>query len=263
MQSTVSKREMSSLQSFFTNDRTMLALVLVNTLFIFVGGYFTSSRFFIWADSLFTLLFVTEIVVKLSAYGWKGYWKDGWNKFDFILTLIALPSLANLFADTGLVTHFLLSLRSLRVFKSFRLFKFIPNIESLLRGIKLAVKTSLIVCVAFLVLLFIVSIISTTLYGNIAPQYFGDPGISLFTIFRYFSGDDWATFPLVIGRETPDLVARLTRMGYAVLYFFGGVMGLSLVNSIFVDAMANDNNDELMAKLEELEKKLDKLNESR
>ena len=38
-----------------------------------------------------------------------------------------------------------------------------------------------------------------------------------------------------------------------------------LVNtrSIFVDAMANDNNDELMAKLEELEKKLDKLNESR
>ena len=38
-----------------------------------------------------------------------------------------------------------------------------------------------------------------------------------------------------------------------------------LVNTlfIFVDAMANDNNDELMAKLEELEKKLDKLNESR
>lgn len=38
MQSTVSKREMSSLQSFFTNDRTMLALVLVNTLFIFVDA---------------------------------------------------------------------------------------------------------------------------------------------------------------------------------------------------------------------------------
>ena len=43
------------------------------------------------------------------------------------------------------------------------------------------------------------------------------------------------------------------------------MLALVLVNTlfIFVDAMANDNNDELMAKLEELEKKLDKLNESR
>ncbi len=259
MKTSVSKPEMNTLQSFFTNDRIMLALVFVNTLFIFVGGYFTSSRFFIWVDSLFTVLFLMEIAAKVSTYGWKDYWKDGWNKFDFIITLVAVPSLANLFADTGLFTHILLLSRSLRVFKSFRLFKFIPNIESLIRGVKLAVRTSFIVCVAFLVLLFIVSIISTTLYGNIAPEFFGDPGISLFTIFRYFSGDDWATFPLVIGRETPDLVARLTRTGYAILYFFGGVMGLSLVNSIFVDAMANDNNDEVLAKLEQLEKKLDEL----
>ncbi len=262
MKTSVSKPGMNTLQSFFTNDRIMLAVVFINTLFIFVGGYFTSSRFFIWVDSFFTILFLVEIVAKVNAYGWKEYWKDGWNKFDFIITLLAVPSLANLFADTDLFTHILLSLRTLRVFKSIRLFKFIPHIENLLKGVKLAVKTSLIVCVAFVVMLFIVSIISTTLYGKIAPEFFGDPGISLFTIFRYFSGDDWATFPLVIGRETPDLVARLTRTGYAILYFFGGVMGLSLVNSIFVDAMVGDNNDEVLAKLEQLEKKLDELNKT-
>jgi len=44
MKTSVSKPEMNTLQSFFTNDRIMLALVFVNTLFIFVGGYFTSSR---------------------------------------------------------------------------------------------------------------------------------------------------------------------------------------------------------------------------
>ena len=245
------------MKKIFTNDRIMLALVLINTLFIFVGGYFDSSRFFVWCDAFFTLLFLTEIFVKLRVYGWKAYWKDGWNKFDFIITLLAVPSLCNLFADTGLTTHFLLSLRALRVFKSFRLFKFIPNIEGLVKGIKLAMRTSLIVCIAFVVLLFLVSIVSTSLFGNIAPEYFGDPGISLFTIFRYLSGDDWATFPLVISKRTPDLVARLTRAGYAILYFFGGVMGLSLVNSIFVDAMAHDNNDEVLAKLEQLEKKLE------
>ena len=35
---------------------------------------------------------------------------------------------------------------------------------------------------------------------------------------------------------------------------------MSLVNSIFVDAMAADNNDEVLEKLNQLEKKLDKMN---
>ena len=36
-------------------------------------------------------------------------------------------------------------------------------------------------------------------------------------------------------------------------------MGMSLINSIFVDAMAEDNNDEVMEKLRQLEEKLDEL----
>jgi voltage-gated sodium channel len=39
----------------------------------------------------------------------------------------------------------------------------------------------------------------------------------------------------------------------------GGIIGMSLVNSIFVDAMAADNNDEVLKKLNRLEKKLDNL----
>jgi voltage-gated sodium channel len=34
---------------------------------------------------------------------------------------------------------------------------------------------------------------------------------------------------------------------------------MSLVNSIFVDAMAADNNDEVLEKLNQLEKKIDKI----
>ncbi len=43
------------------------------------------------------------------------------------------------------------------------------------------------------------------------------------------------------------------------LLFMGGIIGMSLVNSIFVDAMAADNNDEVLEKLSQLEKKLDKM----
>lgn len=243
----------------FTNDKLMFALVVVNTITIFIGGYFSSSRIFVWIDSFFTLLFFAEATVKINVYGWKDYWSDGWNRFDFIITLVAVPSLMNIFVETGYATNILLSLRVLRVFKSFRLLKFIPNISGLLRGIGIAIKTSFLVCIAFAVLLLIISILSFTIFNKISPELFGDPGLSLFTIFRLFSGDGWSEIPSAIAENSSELVGRLSRIVFATLFFIGGILGLSLVNSIFVDALAGDNNDELLRRIDGLEKKIDDL----
>lgn len=120
-------------------------------------------------------------------------------------------------------------------------------------------KASLIVSIAFAVLLLIISILSSTLFGKTAPELFGDPGMSLFTIFRLFTGDGWTEIPIQIAENSSEFIGRLVRIVFAVLFFLGGILGLSLVNSIFVDAMAGDNNDEVLLKLEELEKKLDSL----
>jgi len=39
----------------------------------------------------------------------------------------------------------------------------------------------------------------------------------------------------------------------------GGIIGLSLINSIFVDTMVSDNNDDLKEQICSLEEKIDKL----
>ncbi len=247
------------IKAFFTNDRTILTLVVINTITIFIGGYWQSSRTFLWIDSFFTIIFLLEAVVKIREYGWSCYWRENWNKFDLLITLIAVPSLLNLFIETGVATNILLSLRALRIFKSFRLLKFIPNINGLLKGIGLAMKASLIVTIAFAVLLLIVSILFSSIFGTISPELFGDPGVSLFTIFKLFTGDGWSEIPLEIAENSSELLGRLVRILFAVLFFAGGILGLSLVNSIFVDAMASDNNDEVLQKLESLEKKIDDL----
>lgn len=249
----------SSLKSFFTNDRIMLALVVINTVTIFIGGYGQASRLFVWIDAFFTILFLCEAIVKIGTYGWSNYWRENWNKFDFIITMIAVPSLVNLFMGMGFSTSILLSLRSLRVFKSFRLLKFIPNINELLKGIGLALKASLIVSIAFIILLLIISILSSSLFGTIVPDLFGDPGVSLFTIFKLFTGDGWSEIPMEIAANSTAFMGRMVRVLFAVLFFVGGILGLSLVNSIFVDAMASDNNDEVLEKLKELEKKIDEI----
>ena len=145
---------MESLKRFFTNDHIMLVLVLINTGILFINGFIPNQEgTFLVIDSLFTLLFLFEAVVKIRERGFSGYWSDGWNRFDFIIVLLALPSCVNIFGEVLPGTSVLLSLRTLRAFKSFRLLKFIPNIDSILNGIKLAFKASYIVAIGLLILL--------------------------------------------------------------------------------------------------------------
>lgn len=251
---------MEPVKRFFTNDSIMLVLVLINTGIIFVSGFITSQGgALLVVDSLFTLLFLFEAMVKIQVKGFSEYWSDGWNRFDFIIVLLALPSCVNLFGLALPGTNVLLSLRTIRAFKSFRLLRFVPNIDSLLNGVKLAFKASFIVAIGMIVLLFVFSIITTFLFGSAAPEYFGNPALSVYSIFRLFTIEGWYDMPEAIAANSGSAMGIFARIYFSILLFLGGIIGMSLVNSIFVDAMAADNNDEVLEKLSQLEEKLDKL----
>ena len=77
---------MEPLKRFFTNDKIMLVLVLINTGIIFASGFASGkAELFPIIDSLFTLLFLVEAVVKIRVSGFSGYWSDGWNRFDLMI----------------------------------------------------------------------------------------------------------------------------------------------------------------------------------
>ncbi len=250
------------MKSFFLNQKNILILVFLNLVVILMVGFFPNDYVLFYIDAFFTILFVVEAIFKISYYGFKNYWSDNWNKFDFIVTLLAVPSSANLFVDSHFATtNVLLSLRTLRVFKSFLLIRFIPNIDKLITGVKLACKASLMVIMGFTVLMLVTSIITSALFGEIVPEMFGNPAKSIYTTFRLFSVEGWY--------DIPDLIASRSSVGYAVfakiyfcfLLFTGGIIGMSLINSIFVDAMVADNNDEVLDKLNEIEEKINKLSD--
>lgn len=248
---------MEWVRRFFTNDIVMLVLVFINTGIIFVSG-FTSGQeeILLFIDSMFTMLFVIEAVIKIQVSGFSGYWSNGWNKFDFVIVLLALPSCLNMIGYTMPATSVLLSLRTMRAFKSFRLLQFVPNIENLLNGIKMAFKASLLVAIGMVVLLLVFSIVTTSLFGGIAPEYFGNPALSVYSIFRLFTIEGWYEMPEAIAANSGTGMAVFARVYFSVLLFMGGIIGMSLINSIFVDAMVADNNDDVLKKLEELEEKL-------
>lgn len=249
--------KVSTMKNLLLNDRFVLLLIALNTLLVFTDGIIADDIWMEYADDLFTVIFCAEAIAKIHTFGWRTYWNNGWNRFDFVIVLLALPSLSNLFMEGDMIgTHVILSLRAMRIFKSFLLFRYIPNISNILNGIRLAVRSSIFICVAYGVFLIVFSVLTYALFGNDAPEYFGTPIMSMYSIFRLFTIEGWYEMPEAVAACGGVAMGVLARLYFALLLFVGGILGMSLVNSIFVDAMVSDNNDLVMEKLDQIEKEL-------
>jgi voltage-gated sodium channel len=247
----------------FLNDRFIILIILLNSAIILIEGFrfdFADNVGLVVLDHIFTIIFVIELIVKVKVYGVKGYFNSNWNKFDFILVVLALPSLASLFLDTSVTDlDFLLALRILRIFKFFRFIRFIPKIDKIINGVLRATKASLLIIIAFFIFNFTISVISCFLFRNIAPEYFSNPIISFYSIFKVFTIEGWYEIPDAMTNDTSPTIAFLIRLYFIIILFVGGIFGLSLVNSIFVDAMVSDNNDDLEDEIRTLHHKIDTL----
>lgn len=253
------RKRLNIITKLFLNDRFILLLIVFNSFTIFGEGFEGFGKNILYyitlVDSLITILFLIEAVVKINHFGWKTYIGSAWNKLDFILVLLSLPSIILLVLHSqshGL--SFLLIFRVFRVFKFFRLFKFIPGIEALIKGVQRALKASVFALFGFFLLNFIISILSCYLFKDISPKHFGDPIRAMYSTFKVFTIEGWYEIPDKIAQTSTNFNAFAIKFYFVLVLIVGGILGLSLVNSIFVDSMVMDNNDDL-------EKKIDLLNE--
>ena len=144
--------------------------------------------------------------------------------FWVIWVLLSIPSLIFYFIPTiSFDVSVLLILRVLRVFRFFRLIHAVPRFARMATNFARAMRQSYAVFVGLLVMIVVFSMIGTSLFKDIAPEYFSS------------------------------------------VLIVGCIIGMSLLNSIFVDAMVSDNNNDvedklnsIESKLAELQKKLDK-----
>ena len=250
------------IKKLFLNDRFILLLIILIAAVIFVGGFDIGDRnnyILSVIDNSITMLFIVELIVKLKFYGIK-YFASSWNKFDFILIILSIPALfAFLFKLDDVDFSFLLVFRAMRVLKSYRFLKFIPGLELLIKGIHRALKASLIAIFGFVVYVFIIGIFSFNLFKEISPKYFHNPFTALYTTFKLCTLEGWSEIPEQITSNLSPTISFLTYLYFVLIVLSGGILGLSLVNSIFVDAMVSENNADIEKKIDRIESKLDLL----
>ncbi len=249
------------LRRLLLTQEGIMILISLNAIVIFLLSFpaLAQNSWLLAFDFLFLLLFVLEAIWKMRLYGVQAYFQSGWNVFDFSIVLVSLPSLV-LVMNPAQDLSFLIVLRLLRFFRMLRLLRFVPDVHVIIHGLMRALRASVMVLLVMVMGNFLLSILSCHLFAEMDPKHFGDPLRAFFSVFQILTLEGWI--------EVSEGVASATQSawgGYVVRLFFlslvigGGIFGLSLANAIFVDEMTLDNNRDLEAKMDRLQRDLDRL----
>ncbi len=249
------------MKKLFLSDTFIFIVIFLNAFVIFLEESNVVSPILDILDIVCSIIFLIEMVVKHIELGFKAYWSDGWNKLDGILVILSIPSILMYFLPLDMVDmSVLLTLRLLRILRVFRVMHFFPDFAKIVNGFKLAMSQSYAVLLSFFVIIVIFGLINCSLFRDFAPEYFGDPLRSIFSVFQMFTIEGWYDIPNAVadGSGSP-MLGHIISVYFCLLLILGGIIGMSFINSVFVDAMVSDNNDDVKEELDELRKKLDEI----
>ena len=252
------------INKIFLNDKFIMFVILLNSCIIYLQVAGHHGALISGIDVTCTLIFLIEMLVKHIHLGVRGYWRKGWNKLDGTLTLLSIPSIIELFIPNGYASlSILMIFRLLRVLRFFRVLHFFPNFSKLIKAFTQAMRQSYAILLSFAVIIVIFGLLNCSLFGKAAPEHFETPLRSIYAVFQICTVEGWYEIPNTVAEYygASSVVAEFVRLYFCALLILGGIIGMSFINSIFVDAMVADNNDDVMNKLDELQKSIDELKE--
>ncbi len=134
-----------------------------------------------WIDRLALFVFTLEMLAKLWVYRLR-FFSSGWNVFDLSIVAISwIPSIGPLAV-----------LRALRILRVLRLISIVPQMRTVV-GALFKSLPGMVSVIAVLMLIFYVSaVISTKLFGQAFPHWFGGLGESMYTLFQIMTLESWS-----------------------------------------------------------------------
>lgn len=166
-------------------QRAVVAVILLNAV---VLGLETDARVMGAAGGLVLAIdraclavFVVELAARLVAYG-RSFWSSGWRVFDLLVVGVALVPGSGPFAV----------LRALRVLRVLRLLTVVPSLRRVVAAFLHAIPGLLGVMALLGVLFYTSAVLSTKLFGEDFPEWFGSIGASLFTLFQVMTLESWS-----------------------------------------------------------------------
>ena len=166
----------------------IVGIILLNAVIIgaetypaMLANYGTQLHFL---DTFCLWVFVAEIVLKIIASGrqpWN-FFKNGWNLFDFIIITAAfIPGLQN---QTTI-------LRLVRLLRVLRLLSAMPGLQVMVTALLNSIPRIAQMALLSSLLFYIYAVIGQTLFSAHDPEHWGTLHISLLSLFRILTLEDW------------------------------------------------------------------------
>lgn len=246
----------------------VISIIILSSLMIGAKTYPLPETFtfMLWImDYGVTLFFLIEILIRMAAEDrFAEFFKKGWNIFDFVIVVVSLIPLDD--AEYALVA------RMLRLFRVMRLISFIPELRVLVTALISALPRMGYVALLMFIIFYLYAVVGSLLFGHINPVLWGDLGISLLTLFRVATFEDWTD----VMYETME-VYSLSWIYYLTFIFFSAFVFLNMMIGIVVEVLDEEhkkmqieqegdlqaeslaNQDQMAHQIADLHRKLDAL----
>jgi len=164
----------------------VIAVILLSALLIGVKTHNLSSNaiaILLLMDIAVTVFFSVEITIRyLACPQKKSFFKSGWNIFDTVIVIGSLiPS-----GGSGVLLA-----RLLRVFRVLRLVSMVPELRLLINALLKAIPRMGYIALLMFVIFYIYAAIGSMYFHSINDVLWGDVSISMLTLFRVATFEDW------------------------------------------------------------------------
>ena len=172
-------------------------------------------------------IFIVEAILKMLALYPRvsNYFRDGWNVFDFLIIVFSLlPS-------TGEIATIA---RLARVLRVLRLFSALPELRMLVTALVRSLPGMLHIVFLISIIFYVYGVIGYHLFHDIDPTHWRTLGISLLSLFRIVTLEDW----------TDIMYAAMDHYWWAWVYFVSFVViGTFVVINLFIGIVITNLED--------------------
>lgn len=180
-------------------------------------------------DIFITVFFLFEISIRfITDEDKKNFLKKGWNVFDSLVVAISLIPIND--------SEMALLARLVRVFRVLRMVSVVPELRVLINSLIKALPQLGYVVLLMFIIFYIYAAIGSFIFSEINPKLWGDIAISMLTLFRIMTFEDWTD----IQYETME-VYPYSWIFYLTFIFFTAFAFLNMVIGIVVNVMEEEH----------------------
>jgi len=126
-------------------------------------------------------VFIIELLLRIG-YRRLSFFRDPWSLFDFAVVGIAVVP----------TTPGLAVLRALRVLRVLRLINTLPRLKRIVEALLSSLPGLTMIMMLQSLLFYVAGVISTKVFGDEFPEWFGSLGDSFYTLFQVMTLESWS-----------------------------------------------------------------------